>query len=45
MAEIKWPSEEDKYEAIGYLAVAGVVSSIEATVPRGQKDKFRKEYD
>lgn len=45
MAELNWPSEEDKFEAIGYLAVPGVISSIEATVPKGQKEKFRKEYE
>ena len=45
MAELKWPSEADKYEAIGYLAVPGVIASIEATVPKGQKEQFRKEYE
>lgn len=44
MAELNWPSEADKYEAIGYLAVPGVIASIEATVPKGQKEQFRKEY-
>ncbi len=44
MAELNWPSDEDKYEAIGYLAAPGVIASIEATVPKGQKEQFRKEY-
>lgn len=44
MAELNWPSEADKYEAIGYLAVPGVIASIEATVPKGQKEQFKKEY-
>ncbi|MBO6259624.1 MAG: DUF3883 domain-containing protein [Lachnospiraceae bacterium] len=45
MAELNWPSDEDKYEAIGYLAAPGVIASIEATVPKGQKEQFRKEYE
>lgn len=44
MAEIVWPSLADKLEAIGYLAIPGVVSAIEATVPKGKSDKFIEEY-
>ena len=44
MADWKWPSIEDKLEAIGFLAAPGVISSIEATVPIGKKEKFREEY-
>ena len=45
MSKIVWPSTEDKYEAIGYLAIPGVVSAIEATVPIGKEEKFKREYD
>lgn len=44
MANWEWPTISDKLEAIGYLAVPGVVGSIEATVPKGKTDKFREEY-
>ena len=39
MSKIEWPSDEDKFEAIGYLAKPGVVGTIEATVPA---DKLKK---
>lgn len=45
MANWEWPSIEDKLESIGYLAVPGVVSAIEATVPRGRTEQFPKEYE
>ena len=44
MSNWEWPSEADKVEAIGYLAVEGVVGSIEATVPIGKTEEFRKAY-
>lgn len=44
MASWEWPSTADKLEAIGYLAVPGVIGSIEATVPKGKTEQFRKEY-
>lgn len=44
MASWEWPSIEDKLEAIGYLAVPGVIGSIEATVPKGKAEQFREEY-
>ena len=45
MADWEWPTLKDKFEAIGYLAVPGVISAIEATVPRGKSEQFKKEYD
>lgn len=45
MSKIQWPSEKEKYEAIGYLSKPGVVGCIEATVPADLLDKFKKEYD
>lgn len=45
MSKIQWPSEKEKYEAIGYLSKPGVVGCIEATVPADLLDKFEKEYD
>lgn len=45
MADWEWPTLEDKFEAIGYLAVPGVISAIEATVPRGKSEQFKKEYE
>lgn len=45
MASWEWPSIEDKLEAIGYLAVPGVINAIEATVPKGKTEQFRKEYE
>ncbi len=44
MANWEWLSEEDKFEAIGYLAVPGVISAIEPTVPREKTEQFRNEY-
>lgn len=44
MANWEWASLEDKLEAIGYLAVPGVISAIEATVPKGKTEQFREEY-
>ena len=44
MAKIKWPTIEDKLEAIGYLAVPGVISDIEANVPYGKKNDFIEKY-
>ena len=44
MAKLKWKSEEDKFEAIGYLAIPGVISSIEPTVSKDKKARFEKEY-
>ena len=43
MANWKWPSVKDKLEAIGYLAVPGVINAIEATVPKGKAEQFREE--
>ena len=45
MADYVWRSEEEKFEAIGFLAIPNVIASIEPTVPRGQKEKFREEYE
>ncbi|MEE0686026.1 MAG: DUF3883 domain-containing protein [Lachnospiraceae bacterium] len=44
MGKIVWPSEEDKFEAIGYLAKPGVIDVIEATVPADKLKKFQNEY-
>ena len=44
LSKIKWPSDEDKFEAIGYLAKPGVVDTIEATVPADKLKKFKDEY-
>lgn len=44
MSKIVWPSEDDKFEAIGYLAKPGVINFIEATVPADKSKKFMKEY-
>ena len=44
MSKIEWPSDEDKFEAIGYLAKPGVVETIEATVPADKLKKFKDEY-
>lgn len=44
MSKIEWPSDEDKFEAIGYLAKPGVVDTIEATVPADKLKKFKDEY-
>lgn len=45
MSKIEWPSDKEKFEAIGYLAKPGVIDCIEATVPEDRLEKFRKEYD
>lgn len=44
LGKIVWPSEEDKFEAIGYLAKPGVIDVIEATVPADKLKKFQNEY-
>ena len=44
MSKIEWPSDEDKFEAIGYLAKPGVIDAIEATVPADKLKKFKDEY-
>lgn len=44
LSKIEWPSEEDKFEAIGYLAKPGVIDTIEATVPADKLKKFKEEY-
>ena len=44
LSKIEWPSDEDKFEAIGYLAKAGVIDTIEATVPADKLKKFKDEY-
>lgn len=44
LGKIEWPSEEDKFEAIGYLAKPGVIDMIEATVPADKFKKFQNEY-
>jgi len=41
---IHWPTEQDKYEAIGFLARPGVVQNIEANVPTKFIEKFKDEY-
>ena len=45
MSKIDWPTDEDMYEAIGYLACPGVVGRIEAMVPADKVDRFKKKYD
>lgn len=44
MSKIEWPSDADKFEAIGYLAKPGVIDMIEATVPADKLKKFKDEY-
>lgn len=44
MSRIEWPSDADKFEAIGYLAKPGVIDIIEATVPADKLEKFKTEY-
>lgn len=44
LSKIEWPSDEDKFEAIGYLAKPGVIDTIEATVPADKLKKFKNEY-
>lgn len=45
MSKIEWPSDKEKFEAIGYLAKPGVIDCIEATVPPEKLEKFKEEYD
>lgn len=42
--EIVWPSEQDKYEAIGFLARKGVIQNIEANVPTKFLDRFKERF-
>lgn len=44
LSKIEWPSDVDKFEAIGYLAKSGVIDAIEATVPADKLRKFKDEY-
>lgn len=44
LSKIEWPSDSDKFEAIGYLAKPGVIDTIEATVPADKLKKFKDEY-
>ena len=44
LSKIEWPSDADKFEAIGYLAKPGVIDMIEATVPADKLKKFKDEY-
>lgn len=44
MANYEWKSDEEKFEAIGFLAIPNVVRAIEATVPADLLDKFKREY-
>lgn len=37
-------TSKEKFEAIGYLSIPGVIKAIEPTVPVGKKDSFRKKY-
>jgi len=41
---INWPNIEEKLRAIGFLSIPGVISAIEATVPKGKTDKFCREF-
>jgi hypothetical protein len=34
---INWPSIEEKLRAIGFLSIPGVISAIEATVPKAMQ--------
>ena len=43
LGKIEWTSDEDRFEAIGYLAKPGVIDAIEATVPADKLKKFRDE--
>ena len=45
MANYEWKSDEEKFEAIGFLAMPNVVRAIEVTVPADLLDKFKKEYE
>lgn len=44
MSKIVWPSEKDKYEAIGFLARRGVVQNIEANVPTKFVERFKNRF-
>ena len=44
MGKIEWPSEKDKYEAIGFLAREGVVTNIEANVPKKFIERFKERF-
>lgn len=44
MSKIEWPSEQEKWMAIGYLAKRGTISSIEATVPKGKSYEFQRKF-
>ena len=44
MSKIEWPSEKEKWISIGYLAKEGVISSIEATVPKGKTQEFQRKF-
>ena len=44
MSKIEWPSDLDKFEAIGYLAKSGVVANIEATVKKEKIKTFREDF-
>ena len=44
VSKIDWPSDKEKFEAIGYLAKPGVIDTIEATVPADKLKKFKDEY-
>ena len=45
MADYTWHSDEEKFEAIGFLAIPNVIRAIEVQVPANLKEKFEKEYD
>lgn len=45
MADYIWQSEEEKFEAIGFLAIPNVIKSIQVQVPENLLDKFKKEYE
>ena len=45
MGKITWKTNRDKFEAIGYLAKPGVISCIEAAVPKDRLEKFKKEFE
>ena len=44
MGKIEWPSEEEKWRSIGFLAIHGVINSIEATVPKGKTREFQLKF-
>lgn len=44
MAEYEWKSDEEKFEAIGFLAIPNVIKSIEVQVPENLLEKFKMEY-